>query len=83
MKVLDVILTRAFSFSLSLSTHKTHTLKRRTYIFLLFFQCKNTYIYNAHLMMYQVNGGDDEVDAQVVTEAVLEAIKNWSEISEK
>lgn len=37
----------------------------------------------AHLMMYQVNEGDDEVDAQVVTEAVLEAIKNWSEISEK
>nr|XP_023923153.1 uncharacterized protein LOC112034572 isoform X1 [Quercus suber]POE97131.1 hypothetical protein CFP56_19985 [Quercus suber] len=40
---------------------------------------------NFHLeaMGAKVNEGDDEVDAQVVKEAVSEAIKNWSEIREK
>ncbi|KAM3692186.1 hypothetical protein ACB098_08G068600 [Castanea mollissima] len=40
---------------------------------------------NFHLeaMGAKVKEGADEVDAQVVKEAVLEAIKNWSEISEK
>lgn len=68
----DSILTRAPS----LSTHKTHTHSKDIHI------STCLYMY-AHLMMYQVNEGADEVDAQMVKEAVLEAIKNWSEISKK
>jgi hypothetical protein len=41
---------------------------------------------NPNLMMFQDSHGaddDDQINAKVVKQAVLQAIQNWSEISEQ
>jgi hypothetical protein len=42
-------------------------------------------LFDDDMMFQEKHGGhdDDQVDAKVVKEAVLQAIQNWSEISEQ
>jgi hypothetical protein len=66
-------------------THISHISLSLSLSLSMLFHAFEHELFDDDMMFQEKHGGhdDDQVDAKVVKEAVLQAIQNWSEISEQ